>query len=161
MAHDDHSAHHVNYLAVFAVLCVFTGLSVACDLAGFSNHLVTIVLVLAVAVCKALCVMMFFMHLKFEGNWKYVLLAPTTILAIGLPLALLPDIGVAYYIPLAPQAEWRAEMESFHASHAEHGDHEDNIEHANPEHSDEGDDAADLQAESPKTDPAVPAEKTE
>ncbi|MCP4782268.1 MAG: cytochrome C oxidase subunit IV family protein [Fuerstiella sp.] len=123
MAHDDHSAHHVNYLAVFAALCVFTGLSVAFDLAHFSNHAITIVLVLAVAVAKALCVMMFFMHLKFEGNWKYVLLAPTTILAIGLPLALLPDIGVSYYTPTAPQAEWKVEMDSFHASHA------DNIEH--------------------------------
>ncbi|HIF01319.1 MAG TPA: oxidase [Planctomycetes bacterium] len=164
MAHDDDSAHHVNYLAVFAVLCVFTGLSVAFDVAGFSNHLVTIVLVLAVAVCKALCVMMFFMHLKFEGNWKYVLLAPTTILAIGLPLALLPDIGVAYYTPLAPQAEWRQEMED-HASHSEHGGHTDNIEHAekqeNPGHSDEGDDAVDLPVESTETAPAASAEKAE
>lgn len=118
MAHDDHSAHHVNYLAVFGALCIFTALSVVFDVLSFDNHMITIVLVLAVAVAKALCVMMFFMHLKFEGNWKYVLLAPTTILAIGLPLALLPDIGVAYYTPLAPQAgEWGEEMEAFKAAH--------------------------------------------
>ena len=53
----------------------------------------TLVLVLSVATAKALFVMMYFMHLKFEGRWKYVLLSPTVILAIGLPLALLPDIG--------------------------------------------------------------------
>ena len=46
MAHDDHSAHHVNYLAVFVALCVFTALSVIFDLVSFSNHAITIVLVL-------------------------------------------------------------------------------------------------------------------
>jgi len=164
MAHDDHSAHHVNYLAVFVALCVFTGLSVLFDVVSFSNHAITIVLVLAVAVAKALCVMMFFMHLKFEGNWKFVLLAPTTILAIGLPLALLPDIGVAYYTPIAPQAEWRAEMEGFHASHAEHGGHANGIEHAeehvNPEPPVHDDAATEAHQESHDKDAVAPAEKT-
>ena len=85
MSHDDHETHHVNYVLVFFALCGFTALSVVFDVMSFDNHAITIVLVMAVAVAKALCVMMFFMHLKFEGNWKYVLLAPTTILAIGLP----------------------------------------------------------------------------
>ena len=117
MAQDEHGAHHVNYLYVFFALCGFTALSVAFDgLGGFVSHNVVIVLVLAVAVAKALCVMMFFMHLKFEGNWKFVLLAPTTILAIGLPLALLPDIGVAYYTSTAPQRDWIHEA-------VDHGDH--------------------------------------
>ncbi|MEQ9408036.1 MAG: cytochrome C oxidase subunit IV family protein [Fuerstiella sp.] len=121
MAHDEHSAHHVNYLYVFFALCVFTGLSVLFDLFSFADHRVTIVLVLAVAVAKALCVMMFFMHLKFEGNWKFVLLAPTTILAIGLPMALVPDIGVAYYTPIAPQAgEWGEQMQEYRAHHSDH-----------------------------------------
>ena len=131
MAHDDHSAHHVNYLYVFAALCGFTALSVVFDLMGvFVSHKVVIVLVLAVAVAKAMSVMMFFMHLKFEGNWKYVLLAPTTILAIGLPLALMPDIGVAYYTTTAPQVvQWGAEMEEYHAAHAEHEAHSDGDVH--------------------------------
>jgi len=117
MAHEENGGH-LNYFAVFIALCVFTGLSVVFDLLKFENRLITIVLVLAVAVAKATCVMMFFMHLKFEGNWKYVLLAPTTILAIGLPLALLPDIGVAYYTPLAPQSgEWGEEMQAYKSSH--------------------------------------------
>ena len=162
MAHDDHSAHHVNYIAVFGALCIFTALSVAFDLMSFSNHAITIVLVLAVAVAKALCVVMFFMHLKFEGNWKYVLLAPTTILAIGLPLALVPDIGVAYYTPLAPQAEWKAEMDSLHDSHGQsegHSDHAGHVEEqAEPQHSDEGDHAAEIQEGSAEP---VAAEKAE
>ncbi len=122
MSHDEHG-HHVNYLVIFLVLCVCTALSVAFDILAFSKP-VTIVLVLAVACAKALCVMMFFMHLKFEGNWKYVLLAPTTILAIGLPLALLPDIGVAYYQSTAPQTTtWADEIAQYEATHHGDGEH--------------------------------------
>jgi cytochrome c oxidase subunit 4 len=63
--------------------------------------------------------MMFFMHLKFEGNWKFVLLTPTTILAIGLPLALLPDIGASYYTSVAPQTGvWASEIKEFREHHA-------------------------------------------
>ena len=78
--HDAHDTHHVNYLAIFVVLCICTALSVIFDVVHMSKP-ITIVLVMSVAITKALCVMMFFMHLKFEGNWKFVLLAPTTILA--------------------------------------------------------------------------------
>jgi len=124
MSHDDHG-HHVNYLVIFIVLCICTALSVAFDVLAFSKP-VTIVLVLAVACAKAMCVMMFFMHLKFEGNWKYVMLAPTTILAIGLPLALMPDIGVAYYKSTAPQrmmtADEREELAAFKAAHGDHAE---------------------------------------
>jgi len=124
MSDDDHGSHHVNYLAVFFALCGFTALSVVFDVMSFENHAITIVLVMAVAVAKALCVMMFFMHLKFEGNWKFILLAPTTILAIGLPLALMPDVGVAYYTPTAPQkGEWGTEMAEYRAAHAHEDGH--------------------------------------
>lgn len=132
MAHDEHNNHHINYLYVFFALCGFTAMSVAFDgLPDTVPHSVTIVLVLAVAVAKALCVMMFFMHLKFEGNWKYVLLAPTTILAIGLPLALYPDVGVAYYTPTAPQQEWKEEMDEHKAHHG----HAEEDEHTAPDES--------------------------
>ena len=120
MSHDDHNTHHVNYLAVFLVLCVCTALSVIFDVLHMSKA-VTIVLVLAVACAKAMCVMMFFMHLKFEGNWKYVLLAPTTILALGLPVALFSDIGRSYYTSIAPQtAAWAGEISEFEKHHKEH-----------------------------------------
>lgn len=99
---DDH-AHHVNYFMVFVALCVCTALSVLFDVIQLESKFVVIVLVLAVATAKALFVMMFFMHLKFEGKWKFVLLAPTVILAIGLPLALLPDVGLHYYNVSNPQ----------------------------------------------------------
>ena len=133
VTHDDHDTHHVNYLAIFAVLCVCTALSVIFDVVEFSKP-VTIVLVMSVAITKALCVMMFFMHLKFEGNWKFVLLAPTTILAIGLPLALYPDVGASYYTSTAPQTtKWAQEVSDYEVYHAEHAE---SAIHAEPEHAD-------------------------
>lgn len=120
MSHDDHATHHVNYLAIFFVLCGCTALSVIFDVLHMPKAL-TIVLVMAVASAKAMCVMAFFMHLKFEGNWKYVLLAPTTILAIGLPLALFPDVGRSYYTSVAPQTGvWASEISEFETYKAEH-----------------------------------------
>jgi cytochrome c oxidase subunit 4 len=94
-----HASHpHVNYLSIFIALCVCTALSVLFDIVPM-NHKLVVVLVLAVAVAKAQYVMRYFMHLKFEGLWKYVLLLPTAILATGLPLALAPDIAMHYYTP--------------------------------------------------------------
>lgn len=95
---DDHAGqHHVNYAIIFGVLCFCTLMSVVFDVVHIDNKLVLIFLVMGVAVAKALFVLTYFMHLKFEGNWKFLLLAPTCALAMGIPLALLPDIGVHYY----------------------------------------------------------------
>jgi cytochrome c oxidase subunit 4 len=98
--HDDgHGSHpHINYLGIFFALCICTALSVVFDALPASKEVIA-VLVLAIAVAKAQFVMRYFMHLKFEGLWKYVLLLPTAILACGLPLALAPDIALHYYTP--------------------------------------------------------------
>ncbi len=108
--------HTTPYFMVFIALCVCTALSALADVINFNNKLVVIVIVMSIAVAKALFVLTYFMHLKFEGNWKLVLLAPTAILAVGLPLALTPDIGVSYYQSLAPQSEY---ME--HSPGVDHG----------------------------------------
>ena len=115
--------HHVNYLVIFIALCVCTTLSVIFDVVDIKSKIVLVVLVMAVACAKALFVMAFFMHLKFEGKWKYILLAPTTILAIGLPLAILPDIGMHYYTVVNPQ-------QSIHA--AKHPVGDDHPQEATP-----------------------------
>ncbi len=118
MAHDEHG-HSTPYFLIFIALCVCTLLSAGADMIKFDNKLVLIVIVMAIAVAKALFVLTYFMHLKFEGNWKLVLLAPTAILAIGLPLALTPDIGVSYYPNTAPQTGYLE-----HSPGADHGDGE-------------------------------------
>jgi cytochrome c oxidase subunit 4 len=102
-----HGHPHVKYGLVFAALCVCTALSWLIDEAGgrgfIDSKRMIAVLVLAIAAAKALFVMMYFMHLKFEGKWKFVLLLPTFILACGLPLALAPDVGLHYYPQQVPQ----------------------------------------------------------
>src|SRR5688572_15639738 len=94
--------HHVNYFGVFLALCVCTALSVAFDLVHMDKTLL-VCLVMGVAMAKALFVLTYFMHLKFEGAWKFIILAPTAILAVGLMVALAPDIGLHYYTPDVPQ----------------------------------------------------------
>ncbi len=111
----EHSHGHPNYLVIFFALCVFTGISIMADVIHLP-YAVKVVAVLSVATCKAFCVMAWFMHLKFERAWKYVLLAPTTILALGLPLALMPDVGEHYYTQEVPQLDDYAE----HLEHQKH-----------------------------------------
>jgi cytochrome c oxidase subunit 4 len=117
----EHGHAHVHYGLIFAALCVCTILSVIFDVVPMNRRLVA-VLVLAVAVAKAQYVMRYFMHLKFEGRWKFVLLLPTAILACGIPLALAPDIGLHYYTPSTPQARIVAPA-------AEHGGGAEETEH--------------------------------
>lgn len=103
--HTEHDSHHqVNYFGIFIALCICTGLSIVFDLIkSESLRWVVVFLVLAVACAKAMFVLTFFMHLKFEGNWKFIVLLPTTILAIGLMVALAPDVGLHYYNQSVPQ----------------------------------------------------------
>ena len=123
--HDDHSHHeHPKYAVIFGALCVFTLISIMADVVHLP-YAVKVVAVLSVATCKAMCVMAWFMHLKFERAWKYVLLAPTTILGLGLPLALGPDVALHYYPQDVPQQADYAEHEARTAAH--HGE-------AKPEH---------------------------
>lgn len=112
----------VNYKWIFILLCVCTVVSVIFDLVPFPRRTVA-VLVLAVAVAKAQFVMRYFMHLKFEGKWKYVLLLPTAILACGIPLALAPDIGLHYYSQDIPQVEHESTARGGH-DHAAAPSHE-------------------------------------
>ncbi len=129
---DDKHHPHVNYWYVFYALCVFTGLSVIADLVRGNSLLASVVgphnvklvvafVVLSIACCKALFVMLYFMHLKFEGKWKFVLLAPTIVLAMAIPAALMPDIGSHYYDYQVPQLVDDAVAGHGDAPAAEHG----------------------------------------
>ncbi|WP_437202662.1 cytochrome C oxidase subunit IV family protein [Planctomicrobium sp. SH664] len=113
MDHAHSESHpHVNYFGIFMALCVCTALSVVFDVVHLTPWLL-VIFVLAVAAAKALFVLTYFMHLKFEGRWKFIILAPTAILAVGLMTALAPDMALHYYTNEAPQAK---------AYRAAHGD---------------------------------------
>ena len=50
-------------------------------------------MMMAVSCAKAMLVILFFMHMKWEANWKYVLTIPASMMSIFLLLMLVPDIG--------------------------------------------------------------------
>jgi cytochrome c oxidase subunit 4 len=95
-AHDEHGSHGVTkYLYVFGALTVLTGASFF----TYSTYwpykdqpAVGWTFMMAVSCTKALLVMLFFMHLKYEASWKYVLTIPASVMAIFLLLALIPDV---------------------------------------------------------------------
>jgi cytochrome c oxidase subunit IV len=93
--HEDHGSNSL-YLMVFGGLLVLTLISF---LVGNSAALrmnapgVMWAAMMAVSVAKAMLVILFFMHLKWEANWKYVLTIPCTIMSVFLVLMLVPDIG--------------------------------------------------------------------
>lgn len=118
--HEHHESHAGTYFLVFLALCLFTAMSVVADMVELADKNVLRVIVLAIATAKALCVMLFFMHLKFERAWKYLLLVPTFILASALPFALMPDVGIPYYVPEAPQRKEYARLLAAEASAGHH-----------------------------------------
>lgn len=96
--HQGHGSHGGLgvYLGVFVALCVLTLLSFV---VGNSQVLrdkapqVMWAAMMAVSCAKAMLVMLFFMHLKWEANWKYVLTVPASMMSLFLVLMLVPDVG--------------------------------------------------------------------
>ena len=96
--HEHHGDHGVKkYVYVFLALCVLTTLSFFTYSDAWPFHdrpAVGWAFMMAVSCSKALLVMLFFMHLKYEADWKYVLTIPASIMSVFLVLALVPDIGL-------------------------------------------------------------------
>jgi len=93
--HDDHGSIG-KYIQVFLFLCVLTGASFFTYSTYWPFHATPSVgwaFMMAVSCTKALLVMLFFMHLKWEADWKYVLTIPASVMSVFLVLALVPDIG--------------------------------------------------------------------
>ena len=131
--HAEHaaSAPHVNYMLIFGALIVLTILSFGADkfgelmggsahtvagehataehapaaAGGFNWKILVGAVVLAIACAKATFVLLYFMHVKFEGKWIWAMLLPTLILALAIPAALTPDVGLHYYTVETPQAD--------------------------------------------------------
>ena len=95
-AGDDHDHGGVGkYIAVFIALCVLTGASffTYSSYWPFDKH-VAWAFMMAVSCTKAMLVVMFFMHLFWEANWKWVLTVPASCMSIFLILMLVPDVGM-------------------------------------------------------------------
>ncbi len=94
--HDEHGGI-AKYIYVFIALCVLTG----CSFFTYSSywpwhHLPQVgwTFMMAVSCTKAMLVILFFMHVKYEANWKYVLTFPAGFMAIFLTVMLVPDVGL-------------------------------------------------------------------
>jgi cytochrome c oxidase subunit 4 len=112
IAHDEHGpAGHDNhddgdhadhggigkYLLVFVALCALTMCSFLTYFDFWREHVSTHAsraLMMAVSCTKAMLVIMFFMHLLWEANWKWVLTIPASFMSVFLMLMLVPDVGM-------------------------------------------------------------------
>ena len=101
--HDDHGDDHGShggigqYLAVFAALCGLTTMSFLTYSSVWpwrDQPHVGWAFMMAVSCTKAMLVVLFFMHVLWEANWKFVLTIPAAMMAIFLALMLVPDVGL-------------------------------------------------------------------
>ncbi len=95
-AHEDHGGI-AQYIYVFLALCVLTGASFFTYSSAWPFHSepkIGWAFMMAVSCTKAMLVILFFMHVKYEANWKYVLTVPAAFMSIFLMLALVPDVGL-------------------------------------------------------------------
>lgn len=95
-AHADHGGL-AKYIYVFVALCVLTSASVFTysRFWPFQNApQVKWAFMMAVSCTKAMLVILFFMHVKYEANWKYVLTIPAAFMSLFLILMLIPDVGM-------------------------------------------------------------------
>lgn len=98
-SHGDHSGLG-KYIAVFVLLCLLTTASFwtfsdwPISWPFHDQPAVGWAFMFAVACSKAMLVILFFMHVKYETSWKYVLTVPPGMMAVFLILALVPDVGL-------------------------------------------------------------------
>jgi cytochrome c oxidase subunit 4 len=136
---DDHAEHGGigKYLVVFLLLCLLTMASFLTYFPFWRSHIpmeASRALMMAVSCSKAMLVAMFFMHLKWEANWKWVLTVPATFMSVFLLLMLVPDVGLRQDTGFAG---YSYERRVFAADPpAAHGDgHAAGNEHGDPKHS--------------------------
>ncbi len=133
-----HHGGNAKYLAVFACLIVLTAISFWL---GSSSLMETSPAVgragmMAVSCAKALLVMLFFMHLIWEANWKYVLTIPASLMSVFLVIMLTPDIAFRTHkyslerwkhasesAPPAPRDEGHDHPAEEHRGETEHAEH--------------------------------------
>lgn len=99
-----HDGGLAKYVYVFLALCVLTGASFFTYSSAWPFHdqpAIGWTFMMAVSCTKAMLVILFFMHVKYEANWKYVLTIPAAFMSLFLLLALVPDIGM--------RGRWNAE----------------------------------------------------
>jgi caa(3)-type oxidase subunit IV len=102
--HDD--GHLRSYLIVFALLCGFTAVSfVSNELErhGQITKYTSLGVILSMAVFKALCVAVIFMHLKQDWSKVFFIVIPVSVMSVMMIIVFLPDILIAWHhVPVPP-----------------------------------------------------------
>ena len=85
---------HAPYLKVWAILAILTLIEYFYAMI-FKDHFLFLVLgLVSLALVKAGMVGWYFMHLKFERKWVYLLIIPACVMAVFLTLMLYPDMAM-------------------------------------------------------------------
>lgn len=92
---DPHEQSHTKlFVGVFFVLGLLTALSFGVANSSIMDHPPTgWTVMMLISVAKASLVILFFMHLRWETNWKYLLTFPAAVMSLVLVLMLVPDIA--------------------------------------------------------------------
>ena len=101
MSNSHHPEHHEGpgfqaYMVVFLALSTFTAISFLVN-ATVGRNMTGLVIILGVAVIKAILVGLYFMHLVVDWGRLYYLNFPTFILAAMFITVLMPDIVLAWH----------------------------------------------------------------
>ncbi len=86
-----HDHQEPNYMAVFYILAILTGLEIGVIYLPIAKLIIGLLLV-SLALVKAMLVAMYFMHLKFEKRTLGIIALTPLILCTLLIFALLPDL---------------------------------------------------------------------
>ena len=117
--HEDHGGAGL-YVAVFIGLCVLTTFSFLTYFPFWRDSVpigISRAFMMAVSCTKAMLVIMFFMHLKWEANWKWVLTVPASVMSALLILALVPDVGLRMRSASYERMIYASERPSAKAAH--------------------------------------------
>ena len=136
------------FLKVFAALCVLTAISFGVANSPLMNSkLVGWLMMMVVSCAKAFLVISFFMHLRWEQSWKYVLTIPTLIMGVLLVVALVPDIAM--------RTAAYSENRWLHATEGASPAASSDGSHADAPHAEAGADAATTEPDSSETNEAA------
>ncbi len=103
-----HAHQEPNYMAVFYILTILTGLEIGVIYLPIARLIIGLLLV-SLALVKALLVAMYFMHLKFEKRTLGIIALTPLILCTLLIFALLPDLtGIPHQTTAASAGEGQA-----------------------------------------------------
>ncbi len=107
MAEELQVESHAPYMKVWFVLAVMTGLEWVYAAVFKDNFLLLVLGLVSMALFKASLVGWFFMHLKFERKWVYILIIPACVMAIFLTISLYPDMAMK---PTVDENEFEEEV---------------------------------------------------